>query len=241
VAVKQPRRPATSAGGGAGTRSPSGKAAGDAWAASSRRSGRCDRAVRLAAPCAPGSAPPPWSRDGLPRLRFEQSARKRAVRGRGRFGPTWGVPGLRWSHGKPSRWSRVEPVIATGTRREADTSRALAAGTTRAAGEKPARSRSLLPSPPKPTASRPTPSRNTCSTRPKPKGSPVGSWTPSRPSSGRRSAWILPGEGMPSRLGAAELTVCGLPRAVPPASGVPSRVGRFRCSRWVFRVRAVAR
>jgi len=43
------------------------------------------------------------------------------------------------------------------------------------------------------------------------------------------------------RLGAVELTVCGLPRAVPPASGVPSRVGRFRCSRWVFRVRAAAR
>lgn len=50
-----------------------------------------------------------------------------------------------------------------------------------------------------------------------------------------------PPRGMPSRPGAAELTVCGLPRAVPPASGVPSRVGRFRCNRWVFRVRAAAR
>lgn len=62
----------------------------------------------------------------------------------------------------------------------------------------------------------------------------------------RRLPWSgqglgLPGEGMPSRLGVAELTVCGLPRAAPPASGVPSRVGRFRCSRWVFRVRAAAR
>ncbi|MEU8975108.1 nitroreductase/quinone reductase family protein [Streptomyces monashensis] len=51
----------------------------------------------------------------------------------------------------------------------------------------------------------------------------------------------LSGEGMPSYLGAVELTVCGSPRAVPPASGEPSRVGRFRCSRSVSRVRAAAR
>lgn len=44
-----------------------------------------------------------------------------------------------------------------------------------------------------------------------------------------------------SRLGEAGLTACGSPRAVPPASGEPSRVGRSRCSRWVFRGRAAAR